>query len=533
MKHTKTVVGILLGVMVVFLAVYRIAFFQSAKDKVLAILQANERLFVKGDTEKISSRDLLQKYYGIFGYDESWTAPDTSKATYREMLRDMLRHADSLGLDPADYHADFITRYDSQSRLPGFDHAQFQQESELVFTDAAISFLFHAAYGRDVKTQYDGVKYLVDSARIMQAYHSIITTRQWRGVLDTLEPRITQYLILKNRFNGMKAFLRDFPEVDTLTVTDDSELTAAIKLRFYGIITDSLAQDSFGMLKLSSALKDFQRMMSLDTTGKTDVKTIAKLNEPLKKRIAQVRESLNYWRWTGRLKEKEFILVNIPAARLQIVNHDTARDLSMKVILGKQETQTPSFTAYISKVIAYPYWNVPFSIATKEMLPKIKRSINYLDANNLQVLNGKGEVVAPHKLKWSKFSRNYFPYRIRQSTGCDNSLGLLKFDLNSPFSIYLHDTNARNLFGNSNRFLSHGCIRVEKPMELANYILTDGLDSATTAKLNQCLKDEKPTEFKLKKNFPVLILYMTADVDASGLLKFYNDVYKKEGKLAA
>lgn len=517
------------------LAVYRLAFFKSAKDKVIALLQANERLFVKGDTEKIVSRDLLQKYYGIFGYNEAWTATDTSKANYREMLKDMLKHADSLGLNPADYHGDFIAKYDSQSRLPGFDVEQFQQESELVFTDAAVSFLFHVAYGKEIKTDYNGVKYHIDSARIMQAYHSIVTTRQWRSVLDTLEPRIKQYVLLKERLNSMKAFLRDFPEVDTLTVADNEngKPAAALKLRFYGIITDSLAQDSTGMLQIARYIKDFQRMMNVDTTGKTDAKTIALLNEPPGRRIAQIKESLNYWRWTGRLLEREFILVNIPAARLQIVNHDSARDLSMKVIVGKQETQTPTFTAYISKVIAYPYWNVPFSIATKEMLPRIKKSIAYLEANNLQVLNNKGEVVNPHTINWQKLSRSYFPYHIRQSTGCDNSLGVLKFEINSPFSIYLHDTNARNLFSRSNRFLSHGCIRLEKPMELANYLLAGGLDSATVAKLNQCLKDEKPTEFKLKKNFPVLILYMTADVDASGELRFYNDIYKKEEKAAA
>jgi murein L,D-transpeptidase YcbB/YkuD len=282
------------------------------------------------------------------------------------------------------------------------------------------------------------------------------------------------------------------------------------------------------MLMFGSSLRDFQRMVGIDTTGKLDAKTIAAFNEPLAYRVEQIKESLNYWRWTGRLQEPEFILVNIPAARLQVVNHDTARDLSMKVIVGKQEAQTPSFTAYISKVIAYPYWNVPFSIATKEMLPKIKKSVSYLEANNLQVLNAKGEEVDPNTINWKKFSAKYLPYRIRQSTGCDNALGVLKFDLNSPFSIYLHDTNRRDLFGRKERFMSHGCIRVEKPMELANYILANGLDSTTTAKLNQCLKDEKPTEFKLKKNFPVLIFYMTADIDANGFLKFYNDVYKKE-----
>ena len=263
-------------------------------------------------------------------------------------------------------------------------------------------------------------------------------------------------------------------------------------------------------------------------TGKLDTKTIAALNAPVKKRLLQMRESLNYWRWTGRLVEREYILVNIPAARLQLINRDSIRELNMRVIVGKSATQTPSFTAYITQVIAYPYWTVPRDIAVKEMLPKIIKSKDYLEANNLQVLNNKGVEVDPSTIAWSTLGPNKFPYKIRQSTGCDNSLGVLKFDLNSPFFIYLHDTNRRDLFAKKDRFLSHGCIRLEKPMELANYILKDGLDSATTAKLNQCLHNETPTTFKLDKKIPVLLFYMTADVDEHGWLRFYNDVYKLE-----
>lgn len=534
MRKAKILTGVAAALVLSGLLIYRFAFFQSAGDRIISILKSNERLFVKGDTEKISSRELLQKYYQIFGYNVSWTVEDTALAKYRNMLRNMLQYADSLGLNPQHYHADFVHRYDSLSRMEGFDFSQFTDESELVFSDAAMSFLFDVAYGRDIELDYNGVKQHIDTARIISAYKTVLASANWRGVLDTLEPATAQYLTLKQKLNYMKAFLRDFPEMDTLTAapTQAGMIAASLKLRFYGIISDTLAQDSNGLVYIPHAIKKFQRMMSLDTTGKTDTKTLAALNRPLGNRIQQLQESLNQWRWTGRLREEEFILVNIPAARLQIVNHDTARDLSMRVIVGKQETQTPCFTAYISKVIAYPYWNVPFSIATKEMLPKIKRSTGYLDANNLQVLNSKGEVVSPHSINWRKFSAKYFPYRLRQSTGCDNALGVLKFDLQSPFSIYLHDTNRRDLFGRQDRFMSHGCIRIEKPMELANYILADGLDSVTTARLNQCLKDEKPEEFRLKKNFPVLILYMTADIDALGELKFYADVYKKQ-KVAA
>jgi murein L,D-transpeptidase YcbB/YkuD len=215
--------------------VYRIAFFQSAKEKIIGLLKGNERLFIKGDTERIESRDLLQKYYDIFGYDAAWTASDSSKAKFRKMLSEMLNHADSLGLNPADYHADFIAKYDSQSRLPGFNYAHFQDESELVFSDAAISFLFNVAYGKEIRTEFNGVKYHIDSARIMQAYNTIVTTGNWRSVLDTLEPRITQYLVLKERLNAMKTFLRDFPEIDTLNMPDDAggRIAAAVKLRNY------------------------------------------------------------------------------------------------------------------------------------------------------------------------------------------------------------------------------------------------------------------------------------------------------------
>jgi murein L,D-transpeptidase YcbB/YkuD len=106
----------------------------------------------------------------------------------------------------------------------------------------------------------------------------------------------------------------------------------------------------------------------------------------------------------------------------------------------------------------------------------------------------------------------------------------LKFDLNSPYSIYLHDTNARGLFSQKNRFLSHGCVRLEKPMVLAEYVLNEGLDTTTIARLNKCMEEQKQEEFRLKKRFPVLILYMTSDVDENGTLKFYNDVYGVEAK---
>ncbi len=522
------VIGILAAVIIIDLIVKR-PFFGTAKERVYELLH-HGRVSVKTDSVDINSRDFLKKYYDVFGYTKNWTDSSGTNDKYRDMLIDMLKHADSLGLDRKDYHQDYISRFDSLSHLPKFDYAQYESENELIFADAALTFLYHVAYGKEINIGYNGVKYNIDSARIVTMFDSLLIKHNWRGILDSLEPKTTQYVILKSQLNRMQSFMQDSAWTDSITATNTPAVKQALvmKLKAYGLMPDSVNNDSVSASLLRTAIKGFQRMMGTDTTGVANDKTLAYLNFPLKKRIEQIKESLNYWRWTGRLKEHDFILVNIPAARLQIVSSDSTKDIGMRVIVGKLATRTPSFTAYITKVISYPYWTVPFSIATKEMLPKIRRDTGYLDNNSLQVINGKGEEVDPHKINWNKYSEKYFPYTLRQGTGCDNSLGVLKFDLNSPYSIYLHDTNRKDLFSNKNRFMSHGCVRVEKPMVLAEFLLREGLDTSTIAQLNKCMAEQKPNEFKLKKHFPVLIFYMTADVDEKGTLKFYGDVYGVE-----
>lgn len=528
----KTILAIVIVAALVGIELFLHApIFSNAKDKVYDLLH-HKRITINNDSIKITSSDFLKKYYDIFGYKKNFTDTTHQNDKYRVMLIDMLNHADSLGLERADYHPDYIRRFDSLSHKPGFDYTKFESENELIFTDAALSFLYHVAYGKEINIGFNGVKYNIDSSKIVNVFNDLLAHGDWRRALDSLEPQTKQYLGLKTELNRMQALLHRQPELDSLAPVSLNSSSNEIvqKLKAYDVVDDSLLSDSISTSAYIAGIKAFQRMMSVDTTGKLDNKTIAFLNFSLSKRIQQIKESLNYWRWTGRMKDREFILINIPAARLQIVKRDSTTDLSMKVIVGKTTTQTPQFTAYINKIIAYPYWTVPLDIATKEMLPKIKKNISYLEENNLQVLNGKGVEVDPAGINWKKLSEHYFPYTIRQSTGCDNSLGVLKFDLNSPYSIYLHDTNAKALFGKKERFLSHGCIRLEKPMLLAEYILSEGLDTASIAKLNACLANQQQSEFKLKKRFAVLIFYMTADIDNNGNLKFYNDVYGVEEK---
>lgn len=237
--------------------------------------------------------------------------------------------------------------------------------------------------------------------------------------------------------------------------------------------------------------------------------------------IRQLFETLNTYRWLNRFTAPHRIIINIPSATLRVIDRRGVTLFHSRVILGQPNTPTPAMTAFAPSLVLYPYWNVPRSITVRELLPKIRRNpISVLNSLNMQVINGRGQVVNPSAINWSARS---FPYRLRQSTGCDNALGLLKFNLNTPFSIYLHDTNARQRFTQETRFLSHGCIRVEKPADLANLLL--GYVRFRPDYLTTCPANPKPATLALPRPVPVLITYNLVDVDEQEGIQVYKDVY--------
>ncbi len=164
------------------------------------------------------------------------------------------------------------------------------------------------------------------------------------------------------------------------------------------------------------------------------------------------------------------------------------------------------------------------------MLPLIIKDTSELTKNNMEVMDYNGNILDASKIKWRRYSINNFPFIIRQATGCDDALGVLKFDIPSPYDIYLHDTNARFLFGRTNRFMSHGCVRIEKPLELARYLLDDRFDSTDIKYLERCMKNQEPHDIRVRKKVPCIIYYLTADVDKTGAVFFYKDVYGMEKK---
>jgi murein L,D-transpeptidase YcbB/YkuD len=222
---------------------------------------------------------------------------------------------------------------------------------------------------------------------------------------------------------------------------------------------------------------------------------------------------------------KRYIRVNIPEYRLAVME-DNREVLSMNVVVGKAETATPAFSANMTHVVFSPYWNIPESILTKETLPKVLEDESYIDRQNIEIVRvggGKREVVDPSEIEWSDVTAKS-GYHFRQKPGAGNSLGLVKFMLPNPYDVYLHDTPADSLFKLAERDFSHGCVRLERPMDLAKYVLRDQ-PKWTEEKIKAAMHSGEETHVTLGEPLPVHLIYITAWPRPDGTVEFLKDVY--------
>lgn len=242
------------------------------------------------------------------------------------------------------------------------------------------------------------------------------------------------------------------------------------------------------------------------------------------RRRDQLIATLERWRWEQKMPSR-YIAVNVPSFQLKVVEEDSII-LESRVIIGKPETPTPVIKSVVNSFIIYPYWHVPKSIL-KEILPSVQADTNYLRKHNYQVIDSKGKVVKNAAVDWKKFTPENFPYVLRQREGSENTMGVIKFVFPNNYGVYLHDTNARRLFSKSDRALSHGCIRVQKAVDLAKYLAKDDDTYVDAADLEQYLMVQKRMEVKVVKPIPVHLNYFTVEPKGDSVI-FFNDLYRKD-----
>ena len=291
---------------------------------------------------------------------------------------------------------------------------------------------------------------------------------------------------------------------------------------------ETLGLDEVYDAALVAAVRRFQHRHGLKPDGVVGPTTLAELNTSVEERITQIKlNMLRWYRMPERLGQR-YLLANIPGFRLDVVeNHQIVR--SMRTIVGKPERPTPVMSALMTYLEINPYWNIPQQIARTDILPKINADALFLLHNDIEIFNSwrkDATALDPSTIDWNRYSEAYFPFRLRQKPSISNALGRIKFIFPNKFSVYIHDTPAKSLFSKNNRSYSSGCVRIENPLILADYLLAD--QGWSKDKIENKVKSRKRTVVVLKKPIPVHLVYLTAWADLDDTIYFYHDLYARD-----
>jgi murein L,D-transpeptidase YcbB/YkuD len=237
-------------------------------------------------------------------------------------------------------------------------------------------------------------------------------------------------------------------------------------------------------------------------------------------KVRQIAQNMERWRWLPQELGRRYILVDVPAYTLEVVEHDRPV-MTMRVVVGKPSWPTPVLSATMSHVVLNPDWHVPPSIAAQELLPILRSNPGYLTQQNMHVSYGPHD-VDPRSIDWGKVSKKNFPYRLRQEPGPKNPLGNIKFMFPNRFQVYLHDTPSRTLFTKPERAFSHGCVRVEKPTDLAEYVLRGTL---SRDRLLASIGQRTSRTVVLTEPVPIYFVYRTVWIKDDGTVQFQPDIY--------
>ena len=460
-------------------------------------------------------------------------------------LLSALRRADLEGLRPNDYHLAAIEKLlvavRADARSGGVIVPDRLAELDLLLTDAFLAYGSHLLAGR-VNPETLLLEWVANrrSADFASLLETALTSGDVAGALTRLAPpqlgfRRLREALVYHRELASRGGWPTIPDGVTLKRGDHGLPVAALRERLrLGGDLEGAKQEKADLFdeKLEQAVKRFQWRHGLSEDGIMGDEARAELNVSVERRVEQLELNLERWRWLPQDLGRRHISVNIAAFELEVVE-DEAIVLAMRVVVGRPYHDTPVFSETMRYIVLNPYWEVPGGIAVKEMLPRIKRDPSYLAQEKLRVFKGWGteaREVDPGTVDWSAITPADFPFRLRQDPGPINALGRVKFMFPNKFNVYLHDTPARQLFEKTERDFSHGCIRIQKPIELAVYLFWQDPRWNREALL-RALDESVDRTVPLPEPIPIHLLYWTAWVDKDGTIQFRRDIYGHDALL--
>ncbi|HEX9139135.1 MAG TPA: L,D-transpeptidase family protein [Steroidobacteraceae bacterium] len=496
----------------------------------------------------------LARIYGLRGNALLWSHDGVPTPNAVALLH-TLSDAASDGLQPADYQGDeFAAAMHSLQQQRGATPAQWAS-LDLQLSEALLDFTTELHCGR-VSARAAGFELPYDCSGFDAgaAVVQLATLPDTTAALAALEPPYIHYRLLKQalpRFRQLatQPELSRLPPLPRARVAPGQSYAGVPALRRLLVALDCLPREDPAKplaakasdapvldRELSAGLQRCQALFGLKADGQLGRDTFAALTVPLAQRVRQIELTLERWRWLPPLKYPS-IIVNIPQFHLFALDAQQEHEdlmLQMDVIVGQEfpRTQTPVFMAAMKSVVFRPYWDVPRSILTREILPAIRLRANYLEAERLQLVRGESDdslvvPTTPENVQALADGR----LRLRQLPGPDNSLGLVKFLLPNPHDVYLHSTPAAQLFREPRRTFSHGCIRVSDPAALAQWVLKGNPGEWTTERVGTAMQGEDDVHVALAKPVQVLIVYGTALATEDGAVHFFDDIYGHDRQL--
>ena len=496
-----------------------------------ALSAAEPPVFVTRDKEGQRLWTLTKQFYQKRGEAPAWIEGRKPRPQMDELIQ-VLQRTDREGLDPALYNASILTARRAEAgkgflSMKGFD------ETEAANLDVWLTYLY-LQYASDLTNGVANLAHMdpkwqirdkkADSLALLEqalAQNSVARS------LDGLTPQHAQYTALRDAFAKYRDIEQKggWAEVPAQIKLKPGQQNAAVpvlarRLAVTGDYTGTPNdQDTTYGPELQEAVKRFQRRHGLEPDGAINAATIAQLNVPVSRRIQQISLNLERWRWLPADLGQRHVLVNIPEYRLEVWDQGKV-PLSMRVVVGKKDTPTPIFADDMTHIVFSPYWNIPTEIAKNETVPRALRDPAFLQRSNMEVLDKAGNVVDPASID----VENVGAYRIRQRPGSSNALGFVKFMFPNQFNVYLHDTPTDSLFARAVRSFSHGCVRLEQPEQLAQYVLADQPEW-TPERIRAAMHSGQERTVKLTGPLPVYLGYWTARISADGILQFRDDLY--------
>ena len=466
---------------------------------------------------------VLKDFYISTNYRTVWQSEEKRKI----ILAQLLKSAEE-GLNPEDYS--IKTLFDFEKKAASLDSLDLAKY-DILLTSNLQKYISHLTNGRiNPRKLYKNWDLKENYIDLNAAVAQLLQTDSLAYTMEQLKPNHIVYKRLKKALQQINTFPKDdFKQIKftkIITPNDTNPSLIAIKKRLI-YWKELQPKDSLSPVydeETVNALKKFQSRHGLAADAKIGAGTIASLNFSKNQRTQQILVNLERWKWYPKQMGKEYIIINIPDYKLTLVNNnDTLR--THRVIVGRAKRKTPVLSSKLTQAVFNPTWTVPPTILREDVIPAILKSRSYLTQSNIKVYDSNGRIVSPYEWRLSQAKT----YRYVQSPGTFNSLGMVKIIFPNRFSVYLHDTNHRDYFDKIDRSLSSGCVRVDNPLELTEYILNDEVNW-NLGKITETLQNERTKFVNIRKEIAFHLFYWTAWSENNKLI-FRDDIYNLDAAL--